>query len=151
MGTNQYGSYDAEFLLSSDFDGQQSSINYDASTGDKGVFSPKVPVLIMGFGCQVTTAYTAPTTAQVVALDHRPTYGSDTGRTELATITMSAARPAGRVVHKRINPVKVLPGQQVIIKQKTAGAGGAGAATWYFLYALCPESSANCTNLELLT
>jgi hypothetical protein len=150
MGQNQYGSYDAEVLTATGADAGLTPTAYDATTGDKFTFTARRPMWVMGLGCEVTTAYTVPGTAQVVALDFRPTHNSDTGRLEKATITMNAARADGTIIHKRIDGFKVLPGQQVIIKQKTAGATGAGAANWFILACPVPESDGNCANLVVL-
>jgi hypothetical protein len=150
MGQNQYGSYDAEVLTAQQANANLTPTTYSASAGDLHTFTARRPLWVMGLGCEVTTAYTAPTTAQVVALDFRPTYGSDTGRVEKTTITMGTARTAGTIIHKRIDGFKVLPGQQVVIEQKTAGSGGAGAANWFILACPIPESDGNCTNLVVL-
>jgi len=150
MGQNQYGSYDAEILTAKDANAALTPTAYNATAGDLHVITARRPLWVMGVGCEVTTAYTAPSTAQVVSLDFRPSYGSDTGRVEKATVTMDTARAAGTVIHKLIDGFKVLPGQQIVIEQKTAGSGGAGAANWFILVSPVPESAKNCPNLVVL-
>lgn len=147
MGSNEYGAYDAEVLTAIRADAALTATTYNATAGDLHVFTARQPLLIMGFGCQVSTAYTAPTTAQVVALDYRPSFGSDTGRVEKGRITMNTARAAGTVINKRVTPFKIKPGEQVVIEQVTAGSGGQGAAHWFVLACPVPETSKNCPNV----
>ena len=149
MGANQYGSYDAEVISAAQADAGLTPTAYSAGAADLFIFTARRPMWVMGLGCEVTTAYTVPTTAQVVALDFRPTHNSDVGRLEKTTITMGSVRADGLVVHKRIDGFKVLPGQQVVIEQKTQGAVGAGAANWFLLACPIPESDNNCANLEV--
>jgi hypothetical protein len=68
---------------------------------------------------------------------------------EKATMTIgNAAMADGKVVRRFCAPFVVLPGQQVIIEQKQAGATGAGAGNFFLLAApFVPEPGANCPNI----
>jgi hypothetical protein len=149
---NQYGSYDAEILTPVFADAGLTPTAYNASAADLWVFTARRPLWVMGFGCEVTTAYADGGTDQIVSLDFRPTHNSDTGRVEKGTITLNNGVVAdGKVVIKRLAGFKVLPGQQVIIEQKQAGATGAGAANWFLMAAPVPEADGNCSNLVVQT
>lgn len=149
MGQNQYGSYDALVIHEILADAALTPIAYDAAAADLYVFTARRPMWVMGLGCEITTGYTAPATAQVVSLDLRVTHNSDVGRLEKTTLTMDEVRADGLIVHKRIDGFKVLPGQQVVIEQKVQGVTGAGAANWFLLACPVPESDNNCAGLEV--
>lgn len=149
-----YGTYDKFPLLESLKDANQTTIAVNAATGDKAVFTARQPMMVVGFGLQVSTTYAdVSTTPQVVSLDKRPAYGSDTGRVELAAISMQTGYAAGKVYLKKFTAVKLDVGQQLVVKQKTQGAGGgslAGACIPFILWYPRAETAGNQSNLVLV-
>lgn len=129
-----YGSFEAGVLCEIHADAKLTPTAYNAAAADLFVFTARRPMTVVGFAVEVTTAYTVPTTAQVLALDKRSTHNSDVGRLELATITMDAARADGHQYIKEFNEVDLDPGQQLVIEQKVQGAGGAGAGIPFILW-----------------
>lgn len=119
-----------------------------ASTGDKAVYTPSMPIRIIRWGSIWDVAPTV--TAPVLELDFRPTAGSDTNRvagsvasgidTAGGTITCPAIAGAGMTqgagVFHNVNagPLSasgpegfvVFPGQQVVYKVATAATAGSG-------------------------
>ncbi|MCL6547172.1 MAG: hypothetical protein K6T61_18335 [Bryobacteraceae bacterium] len=129
MNMSGYGTYDKFPLLESWKDASQTPIAVNAAAGDKFVFTARQPMTVVGFGLEITTTYAdMGTTAQVVSLDKRPTHNSDTGREELAAITLATGYADGHVYRKRFTAVKLDVGQQLVVKQKVQGAGGGGLA-----------------------
>lgn len=122
-----YGSFEAGVLCEIHADAKLTPTAYDAAAADLFVFTARRPLTVVGFAVEITTAYTVPTTAQVLSLDKRVTHNSDTDRLELATITMDAVRADGHIYVKEFNAVDLDVGQQLIIEQKVQGATGAGA------------------------
>jgi len=153
---NQYGSYDSYALNAVHADGALTATDYTATAADLHLFTARAPMLVHGFGLQVTVAYVDGSGAnQVASLDFRPTNASDTGRVEKCTMTMNdSVKAIGKIVRSKCAPFVVLPGQQVVIEQKTAGAGGAvTSAGNFFLLAtpFIPETGANCPNIVDVT
>jgi len=122
---------------------QASGVDYnpalEVSTGDKAYFTVVKPITIVEFGIMPTVAfnYNVQTTEGVVALDRQPTYGSDTGRVEIATVKLTDGTAIGKLLKKVFNPVNADPGSRLVLEVKTQAAGGGGiAGDWiaYFLY-----------------
>jgi len=118
-----YGTYDKFPLVESLKDASQTAIAVNAATGDKATFTARVPMAVVGFGVEITTNYANQTTKQVVSLDKRPTHNSDTGREELAAITLENGYADGHIYRKKVSAVKVEAGQQLVVEQKVQGAG----------------------------
>lgn len=120
------------------------------STGDKLFTSPALqPYVVRGFGITFTTAIT--TNPLVATLEHRPTAGSDTGRTVVATLNATTAVGLqGKNVYKLGLNKAVKPGEELVIK-----IGGtapvAGAANFGILIEPSAEVPANNTNMSLTT
>jgi hypothetical protein len=146
---SEYGSYDYQSLTPNRADAALTPTAYNATAADLWVFTARNAMVVAGFGLEVTTAYTDGGTDQIASLDFRPTHNSDTGRVEKATMHMGDGAVAdGKVVRVFCAPFVVLPGQQVIIEQKQAGATGAGAGNFFLLAApFIPEPGANCPNI----
>lgn len=74
------------------------------ATGDKLLFAPAQPIEVYRFGFQTIEAMDPDAGGFVIALDIRPTIGSDTSRTEVETITRADADTvaAGKVVYKDV-------------------------------------------------
>jgi hypothetical protein len=146
---SEYGTYDLESMTAHHADAALTPTAYDAGAADLWVFTARNAMLVGGFGLEVTTAYVNGNQDQIASLDFRPTHNSDVGRVEKCTLTMNNAVVAdGRIVRSFCDPFVVLPGQQVIIEQKQAGAVGAGAGNFYLLAApFIPEPGANCPNI----
>lgn len=147
-----YGTYDKFPLLESFKDANQTAIAVDAATGDKIIFTARQPMMIVGFGVEISTTYANMTTAQVVSLDKRSTHNSDSGRIELAAITLANGYTDGHIYLKKLAAVKLDAGQQLVIKQKTQGAGSslAGAVIPFVLWYPRAETAENQTYLHLL-
>lgn len=95
------------------------------ATGDKLVIPIVKPANAYRFGFIVNGA-TASGTAVVVALDHRPTAGSDTGRVELASFSPTATVAQGEGVYFDLTVrAEVNPGEELVVEVSTAGAVGA--------------------------
>lgn len=91
---------------------------------DKLFYSFALPTKVLRVACTITTQNTV--TPAVLALDRRPTYGSDTGRVEVDTVTMPIAAVVGKVVFSPLINVTFQPGEQLVIE--LTGASTAGAA-----------------------
>lgn len=145
-----YGTYDKFPLLESFKDANQTAIAVNAAAGDKAVFTARQPMAVVGFALEISTTYADMTTAQVVSLDKRPTHNSDAGRTELAAVTLANGYADGQVYRKKFPAVNLDVGQQLVVKQKTQGAGGenlAGACIPLILWYPRAEVAANQSNL----
>lgn len=146
-----YGAYDRFAMPSSLSDAaQETAIALEAATGDKFVYTVKEPIVVFGLRIMptVTFAYDTATALAQVSLDHRVTYGSDTGRLELVVLTLPDALAAGKFLYKDFAPKKILPGQQLVVEAKVQGAGGAGiAGDWlpHVCWAPAPETPGNCS------
>jgi hypothetical protein len=90
---------------------------------DKLFYSFAVPTKLLSIACTITTQNTV--TSAVIAVDRRPTYGSDTGRVEVKTVTMPVAAVVGKVVYS--TPVNQIfqPGEQLVVELLTASTAGA--------------------------
>lgn len=65
------------------------------TTGDKFVFAPKAPIRVLKWGFLINAVALDTTGANLImALDHRPTAGSDTNRAEKDTLTIAATNVA---------------------------------------------------------
>jgi hypothetical protein len=122
------------------------------STGDKVFYAPTLePFVVRAFGIVITTAIT--TNPLLLTLEQRPTAGSDTGRTVVATLNLtvaSAFNAQGKSVYKHNLNQKILPGGELVVK-----VGGtapvAGAATIGMLVEPYTEVPANNANMSLTT
>jgi hypothetical protein len=111
--------------------GQLTAIAIEAVAGDKFVFDILEPIMVVEFRVQITVTinYDTPTTLAVVALDRRITYNSDTGRAQLATVTIPNNAPAGEQIYKELaQPVNLERGDQLVVEVTTAGTGGVAIA-----------------------
>lgn len=74
------------------------------ATGDKFILTPVAPIEIVRFGFVTDAAMDPDAGGFVLALDHRPTAGSDTGRTESATLTRTDTQTvaAGSLVYREV-------------------------------------------------
>lgn len=93
------------------------------TTGDKLSFSFALPTKVLRVVCTITTQNTV--TAAVIALDRRPTYGSDTGRVEVKQVTMPIAAVVGKAVYSTLINQIFQPGEQLMIELITASTAGA--------------------------
>src|SRR3990167_9607381 len=127
------------------------------STGDKFIYTPAVPIDVYRWGF-VTDALLDVGVGFVIALDHRPTAGSDTGRVEKQVMTFTADVAAGKVrynepilpvaessvaglgeTNQLINvgpagPFEVDPGEELVI-EVTDAADTAGTGYVFIEYA----------------
>ncbi len=119
-----------------------------ASAADKGAVTIVHPCVLRQIQFLVTTNIVNTTTAAVESVDYRPTYGSDTGRVELGTLVLANGTAAGKVVYKNVNK-KLSPGEQLVCRHKTAGAGGSAAGAGRFRLILEPisENPLNLSNM----
>lgn len=127
------------------------------STGDKFIFTPINPADIYSWGVVFDAAVDPDAGGFVLALDFRPTAGSDTNRVEKATITRTDTQlvAAGRGLFNRLilpvasttfpvlgsgtgvlqvepaGPLEVNPGEQAVIE--VTNAVGAAATGYVFI------------------
>lgn len=110
-----------------------------ASTGDKFTFTPTKPVDVVRWGFIADVAVTG---SPVIAMDKRPTAGSDTGRVDGATasgvdtaggsISPGAISQGKGVYHNLSGLLSVNPGEQLVAQVTTAA--GAGTGTFFVEY-----------------
>lgn len=123
------------------------------ATGDKFIYTPACKAEVYRFGFIADAAMDPDAGGFVLALDHRITAGSDTGRTEKQTITRADAETvaAGKLVYADViipvaqaaqvdgslldvgpsGPLVVMPGEQVVIE--VTNAVGAASTGYVFL------------------
>ena len=149
-----YGAYDRFPMASNLADGGfVADLITEATSGDKIVFTALEPMIVMGFRLLImaTINYDTPTAIANIALDKRVAFGSDTNRVELAVIILPDGIVAGKVLYKNITPVKLLPGQQLVVKVKVAGVGTTSSGSFkpFVIAAPAPETPGNCPNMQL--
>lgn len=92
------------------------------STGDKARYSPALnPVYIRGLAIQSNAT---PGDVGVVKLDKRPVFSSDAGRGDgdVGVVNITTAHVQGKVVYKYFTPVKISPGEEVVLEVTDASA-----------------------------
>jgi hypothetical protein len=104
---------------------------WSGATGDDtAILDIFEPCTVVGFAAVVTTLINS-TVPVVVALDRRVLTASDTGRVEVARLSIPDTTAVGKVVYKLIDPVDLNVGDQLIAElitaATTAGAGRYGA------------------------
>lgn len=147
-----YGAIDRFFMGSAVCDAAlATAIAVEAAAADTHVYTILETIVVVEFRVLITVTidYDTMTTAAVVALDHRVAYGSDTGRVELATITIPQATAAGKQLYKKITPKKIKAGEQLVVEVKVQGAGGTEVGDWQpvIVYSPAPETNANALGL----
>jgi len=129
------------------------------ATGDKFGFAPAGPIDVYRYGIITATAFDPDAGGFVLAIDLRPTAGSDTNRVEKATLTRADAQvaAAGKVVYKKVvipvaettqaghlssltpgtkqnvdplGPLHVRPGEEVILEVTNAMGAAATGRLW---------------------
>ncbi len=140
------------------------------STGDKITFAPAVPIDIKRWG-YICTETAKDATACTVALDHRVTAGSDTGRLEIDTIVLATAVALGKGVVTEVllpvaqataedgslrdvsgaGPLQVDPGEEVIFQVTDAAV--TGDVTYFLEYYELPHNldTRNSANITVVT
>lgn len=93
----------------------------------------------------VTTAISA-TTAPAVEFNRRPTYNSSSGEILLGTLTIPSGTAAGKVIVKEIDPVTLVPGDELSLEH-TVAASSAGAGFYGFEIMDDPEVVENQSNV----
>jgi hypothetical protein len=137
----------------------------EAAAADKMTWTVLEPGLSPTFfGVLVTVAidYDTQTLATLVNLDKRITYGSDTGRIELAEIEIPDGAVAGSVFLYRIgahstvavaNQQRCIMAQQLICEVSQAGTGGGSIAGDYQPFVIInadPEQFTNMSNVTIV-
>ena len=141
------------------------------STGDKYTFTPVMPIDVKrwGFIADVLVDVGAGLT---VAMDHRPTAGSDTGRVEVDTIVRTSDVAAGKGLVTEVvlpvsqvtaedgslrdvsgtGPFQVDPGEQLVF-EVTDAADTAGTGLFFLEYYELPHNldTRNTGNLTVVT
>lgn len=116
-----------------------------STTGDKLRWGPTADgFVVTGYGITLS----ANASAGVVALAHRPTYGSDTGRTTHTTFTVPSGSTAGRVLYKKLtSKLTLTPGQELVVAVNTGVTGNTAAKITVFGYYdhEAPHNAANVT------
>jgi len=122
------------------------------STGDKIKYGCSLePFTVRAFALTITTAIT--TNALVLTLENRPTAGSDTGRTVVATLNLavaSAFNAAGKSIYIHGLNQKVLPGGELVVKVGGT-APAAGNVNVGLLVEPYTETPSNNANMSLTT
>jgi len=113
------------------------------STGDKWIFPVPFKANVMRFGL-VVQGSSANATAAVVALDHRVTAGSDTGRVELLVISKTASvSQQGKFLYQDpATSIAVDEGDELVVEVTTAD-GAANAMTPVVILRQIPEVAGN--------
>lgn len=147
-----YGAIDRFFMGSNMCDaGQQTAIAIEAAAGDKFTFTILETIVVVEFRVLITVTidYNVATTLAQVSLDHRVAYGSDTGRVELAVVTIPDATAAGKQLYKKFTPKKIKAGEQLVVETKVQGAGGTELGDWLpvIVWSPAPETNANALGL----
>lgn len=85
----------------------------------------------------------------VVTVRNRPTVGSATGQSTLATLTIPTGVAAGKVYYKDVNQSVVVPGGSIAFEVTTAAAGGsaAGAGVCGYIAQEDPEYAPNLSSM----
>lgn len=94
-----------------------------ASTGVKGEMCVGSMRLFVR-SVHVVTQTANATTAAVINFIRRPTAGSASGETTIATITVPTTATAGQVYYKDGLNVRLMPGESVVVSVGTAGGAG---------------------------
>jgi hypothetical protein len=141
--------------------GMATAITIEATAGDLSVWTVLEPGLSPTFfGVLITVTIGTQTIDAIVSLDLRPAYGSDTGRIELATITVPDLAVAGSVFLYRIgahstvaiaNQQRAEMGYQLVAEQKVAATGTTtGDYQPFVLYTADPEQFVNMPNVTIV-
>ena len=149
-----YGSYEVGILSAPLADAAYTPTAYNAAAADLFVFTVRRPIVVVGFGIEITTTFNVDATAQVLSLDHRPNHNSNTDRVELATITMVNAWADGKIKLNEFNGIDVDPGEQLVIEckvQGTSAGAAAGASIPFICWLPRAEIRALMTNLAIVT
>lgn len=132
-----YGTYQKQWMF---FKDTTSALDVEtiveASAADVSYISVPLPITIVGFGLmivdEVVNYDNASPTEAVISLDYRPIEDSDTGREEIATITIPANGSAksmdiGEILLSKIplhkGAYNADPGGQLVLEVKVAGVG----------------------------
>jgi len=85
----------------------------------------------------------------VVTVRNRPTVGSASGQSTLATLTIPTGVAAGKVYYKDVNQSIIVPGGSIAFEVTTAAAGGgaAGAGVCGFIAQEDPEYAPNLSSM----
>lgn len=98
----------------------------------------------------VTTLVASDTVAAVVEFNRRPTIDSSSGEVLLGQLTIPDGSAVGAVIYKDIEPVTLVPGDELSLEHVTAATDGTAAAgAGFYGFELCdePEQPANCSNM----
>lgn len=124
--------------------------NLAAATGDYGQYNIMKPIKVTRLTFVVSSAVTAGTTAPVVTFYRRPTFGSNTGRVAIGTLTIPNSASVGQVIYKDVNPVMINAGEQISFARTVQAADGgtaAGLGFYGFMSELKTETPANSSNM----
>jgi len=130
-----YGTYQKQFAFFRS-GGVDLETNVEASAADVGYMSVPIPITIVGFGLmivdEVVNYDNATPTEAVVSLDYRPIEDSNTGRVEIATITIPGnaaleSMAIGEILMSKIplhnGSYDADPGGQLVLEVKVTGVG----------------------------
>ncbi len=123
------------------------------ATGDKFTFAPGCPIEIIRWGIIVKTKVDVGA-GMTIKMDHRPTAGDDTSRTDGtggADLTASADIAQGKGAYVEPDkPFEVDPGEEVVF-QVTDAADTAGEVHIFFMYQERPFQPPRIDNLKNVT
>ncbi len=142
------------------------------SAADVGDFTPVVPIDIIRWGYIVDQTILDVGAGFTLALDHRPTAGSDSGRVEIDTIVRTSDLALGKGVVKELvlpvaqvtaedgslrdvsgtGPFQVDPGEEIVFEVTDQADTNGDITVWFEYYELPQNLDArNTTNMTTVT
>lgn len=119
-----------------------------ASAADLATWRPAYqPIIVRALAVHVTEQLDADAT---VELDHRPSNGSDTGREQVAEMTVPSGASVGNIYYQDGFEQLVKPGGELVV-ETDGGATTDGAADVYIFYQPAWDQPANNSDMTELT
>lgn len=105
------------------------------------------PVWVVGVAAIIDNDIAA---AGVVKFDKRPTFGSDTSRGDgdVGVLNLATTHLQGHVVYKKVTPIKISPGEEVVA-EVTDATGASDTADIVIYVSPSPEVPANLADMKL--
>jgi hypothetical protein len=99
------------------------------------------PMYVVGVAALIDNTIAA---AGVVKFDKRPTFGSDSGRGDgdVGVLNLATSHVGGKVVYKRVTPIKISPGEEVVA-EVTDATGASDTADLILFLSPSPEEPGN--------
>lgn len=120
------------------------AIDLSAAAGSHGEFLCMRACTLRQFEAGVVlTAVVATTTAPTIVFKKRPTPGSSSGQSTVATLIIPDATAIGKVLYKLVTPVPMAVGDSIEISWTQAVGSAAGKASVSWRADFAPEVEAN--------